>query len=274
MTRYLLSHVIRRLLMIVVVCSLAADSTFGQQVDPASPALKKFLTRFDAIESRGFVNTLRPGSTGIGYTLETLLNIEENNSPAGDFLGMEVKAYRDNETQFDDHEKMNLFLKEPTWLDDYSSAERIRAYGYVDDEGRHAWYQSVTSTPNKAGLALRVDRDDSQVTFMRRGQPIAVWNFDVLRNRLNEKHSEAVFVAAETKGKGMDEQFHFRTVTYCAAPSLERFLQLIEEGDVIVELRMHVKETGIARNHGTAFRVRKHRLKDLYRTQIHCRPVP
>lgn len=238
-----------------------------------SIALNEFLKRFDCIAERGFVTTLRAGPTGVGYTLESLLKIEENNSPQGDFHGMEIKAYRDSESRFDDHEKMNLFLKEPAWLDGMKSADRIKAYGYVDENGRQAWYQSVTSRVNSSGLRLQVDRASRVVRFLRDGAEIGQWSYDVLEKRLLEKHSETVFVAAETRGEGNAEQFHYRTVTYCAAPSVTRFVKLIEEGDVILELRMHINRTGGARNHGSAFRVRKHRLVDLYREQTLYRPV-
>ncbi len=240
---------------------------------PDSPALREFLKRYDPVSKRGFVTTLRPGSTGIGYTLETLLQIQENNSPRGDLLGMEIKAYRDGEEQFDDQHKMNLFLKEPEWQDGKTSADRIREYGYVDDNGRQAWYQSVTCKPNSTGLKLSVDRDARLVLFLRNDQQIGRWKFDVLQKRLTEKLSEAVFVAAATRGTGQGEQFHFRTVTYCAQPAVEKLIELVESGDVILELRMHIKPTGGARNHGTAFRLKKHRLKDLFAQQVRCRPI-
>lgn len=37
------------------------------------------ISRLAVIKNMGWVKTLRSGSTGIGYTLETLLEIEENN---------------------------------------------------------------------------------------------------------------------------------------------------------------------------------------------------
>ena len=239
-----------------------------------SKALTEFLKRFDPIAERGFVRTQRTGSTGIGYTLETLLQIEENNSPGGDFLGMEIKAYRGDELEFSDSEKMNLFLKEPTWLDGRTSAERVHQYGYRDEErNRQAWYQSVTSRPNDSLLKFFVDHDRMLVELHREDVAVAQWTFDVLGKRLLEKHSETVFVAAETRGKGSDEEFHYQTVTYCAKPSVAKLIDLIESGDVILELRMHVKPTGGVRNHGTAFRVRKNRLVDLYAIQKRCRPL-
>ena len=261
--------------LLVVLCSIdcRSDEARNRAAADSSVALQGFLKRFDPVAERGFIRTQRAGATGIGYTLESLLNIDENNSPQGDLLGMEIKAYRDSESRFDDHDKMNLFLKEPEWLDSRSVAERIQAFGYVDPEGRHAWYQSVTSVRNSSGLQLKVDRPNQCVLMLRNDEPIARWTFAVLAKRLHEKHTEAVFVAAETRGEGRDEEFHFRTVTYCASASVERLVELIEDRDVVLELRMHVKPTGGARNHGTAFRVRKHRLVDLYEVQQLCRPI-
>ena len=258
---------------VVTCCAAAVDGNreTSDQI-PQTPALTELLKRFDRITAMGFVRTQRSGSTGVGYTLESLLGIRENNSPRGDLLGMEIKAYRDSETEFDDRGKMNLFLKEPEWSDSRTTARRIAAYGYTDEDGRKAWYQSVTSRTNSAGLRLKVARDAEAVLLQRRGRTIGRWTFEVLHRRLTEKLTETVFVAAEARGKGREEEFRYQTVTYCARPSAERLTELIETGDVIVELRMHLKSAQTARNHGTAFRVRKHRLADLFEVQIRCRP--
>ena len=41
--------------------------------------LEEFRKRFNEIRDMGFVQSLRKGSTGVGYTFEELLGIEENN---------------------------------------------------------------------------------------------------------------------------------------------------------------------------------------------------
>ena len=240
--------------------------------DAQREVLDQFLIRFDRISDQGFVKTRRTGDTGVGYTLESLLELEENNSPRGDFLGMEVKAYRDSEDEFDDHEKMNLFLKEPEWSDGLKSAERVHQYGYRDLNGRQAWYLSVTGKVNDAGLQLQVNQQRDSLTILRHGQAIGSWSVDILQKRLTEKHSHSVFVAVETRGEGKDEEFRYRTVTWCRHPSAARLLGLVDSGDVIVELRMHLRDNGSVRNHGTAFRVRKHQLEHLFAMQERVRP--
>lgn len=258
--------------------SLFAGNAYSQDASNVdsraqNTVLEEFLRKFDQISARGYVKTLRPGDTGIGFTLESLLEIPENNSPRGDFKGMEIKAYRDSENQFDDQEKMNLFLKEPEWLDGLKGSERIQQYGYVDENGRQAWYLSVTSRKNDAGLQLVQEEQGDQIELHRHGVAIARWTQEVLEQRLQEKHTHSVFVGADSRGTGADEEFWYRTVTWCREPSARRLMELAATGDVIVELRMHLRPDGSARNHGTAFRIRKHKLQTLFSEQKTLRPV-
>lgn len=235
--------------------------------------MTEFLNRFDRIRSAGFVPTRRRGPTGVGYTLESLMGIEENNSPRGDLMGMEVKAMRKKQGESVERKKINLFLKEPVWQDALTTAQRIEQNGYLDASGKRAWYQAVTSQPNNRKLALRIDRPRQQVLLTRGQTTLGHWSFATLEKRLQEKLSEVVFVEAHVRGRAEKEEFRYTTVTYCAGPSVDRFLRVLEEGDVILELRMHVQPTGRGRNHGTAFRIRQNRLMDLYEVQKQCRPL-
>lgn len=260
-------------LLLISVYGAASQQTSTVVTKSQESILQEFLVQFDKVSARGFVKTLRPGDTGVGYTLETLLEIPENNSPRGDFQGMEIKAYRDSETTFDDQDKMNLFLKEPEWLDGLTTAERIQQYGYKDPNGRQAWYLSVTSRRNDADLQLVVKGQGDVLELHRHNVPIARWSLEVIEQRLQEKHAHSVFIGAESRGKGADEEFWYKTVTWCQEPSAKRLLELTANGDIIVELRMHLRPDGSARNHGTAFRIRKHKLQTLFREQETVRPV-
>ena len=78
----------------------------------ASSAVE-LLGLLQGIARRGFIDSLRAGDTGIGYTLETLLGIEENSRPAPDYLGIELKASR---LRSDGRRnRSNLFSKKPDW---------------------------------------------------------------------------------------------------------------------------------------------------------------
>lgn len=233
--------------------------------------MKKFLVKFDAVSAKGFTPTLRSGSTGIGYTLETLLDIKENNNPQGDFLGIELKSHRGDDFSTSSSKKMNLFLKEPRWLDGLSHKERIPRYGYVDDNGRTALYSTATSRENSHGLKLIPA--EKEVFLAHKSEKVATWGHEILAGRLQEKLKETIFVGAETRGTGRSEEFHFQTALYCREPSAQRLADLIATGEAMVEMRMHIKESGSARNHGTAFRIRQNSLPQLYRMIVLCRGV-
>lgn len=236
-----------------------------------SDGLQKFLAKFDEVSAKRFTPTLRSGSTGIGYTLETLLDIKENNNPQGDFLGIELKSHRGDDFSTSSSKKMNLFLKEPRWLDGLSHKERIPKYGYVDDNGRTALYSTATSRENSHGLKLIPA--EREVFLAHKGEKVATWDHEILAGRLQEKLKETIFVGAETRGSGRSEEFHFQTALYCREPSARRLASLIATGEAMVEMRMHIKESGSARNHGTAFRIRQNSLPQLYRMIVLCRGV-
>jgi hypothetical protein len=51
--------------------------------------IKEFAVKFKKIKKKGFVQSMRKGPTAIGYTLEALLNIGENNIAHPDIEGAE-----------------------------------------------------------------------------------------------------------------------------------------------------------------------------------------
>ncbi len=130
----------------------------------------------------------------------------------------------------------------------------------------------MTCRENSEGLCLQRDDRGRLLLLLDEADAIACWPYDVLAQRLAEKHEQAVYVGAATQGDGRSERFHYRTVEYCQHPSVERLLGILEQGDIIVELRMHVGSNRRARNHGTAFRIRKDRIQDLYETRQTLRP--
>jgi len=228
-----------------------------------SPALTRLLALFDDVSSRGYVRTLRQGPTGVGYTFETLLGIDENNFRGPDFEGIEIKCYR--LSRGSSNVKKNLFLREPRWIDDYSDmASRVRAYGYIDEDGRPAIYSAVTANLNCHGACLEVSAGEEKVYLSFNGARVAEWTYRQLQERLDEKLTHAVFIGAKKRGAAAQEEFHYVMFKYCRHPSVESFTSLIESGQVIVELRMHVNDAGAVRNHGTAFRLLEDRLPDLF----------
>lgn len=144
-------------------------------------------------------------------------------------------------------------------------AERIKKYGYIDDAGRYTLYSTVKKDENSHHLKLSVVANAEKIDIERYTIPIAFYNYTDIQKRLAEKHNETAFVAANSRGSGASEEFHYRMLTYCTSPNISSFVSLLASGSILLELRMHIGSSGSVRNHGSAFRVMKNRIPDLYR---------
>lgn len=222
-------------------------------------SMDELLQGFNKIQMKGFVGSLRSGSTGVGYTFETMMGIDENNSSGPDFKGIEIKCFRLKDGVVD--QKKNLFLQEPRWIDGLPNTNsRVKAYGYIDKErNRNALYSSVKVRQNSHGLRIAIDDEKKELSIEYQKEPIAVYSFDIIEKRLKEKLADSVYIGAKRRRGRDGEEFHYCTLTYYANPSTQEFVNLVKLGFINIELRMHE-----SRNHGTCFRVLESKLPFLY----------
>lgn len=78
-----------------------------------SPVVDELLRELKGVCARGYVRTLRPGDTGVGMTLETLLGIAANSARTPDYRGIERKAKRRRKRGSTN--RSTLFSKVPAW---------------------------------------------------------------------------------------------------------------------------------------------------------------
>jgi hypothetical protein len=72
----------------------------------------ELLSKLKSIHRRGFVNTVVRGDTGIGMTLEQLLEISPNSAKTPDYKGIEIKSSR---YKASNKNRVNLFTQVPNW---------------------------------------------------------------------------------------------------------------------------------------------------------------
>ncbi|GAB2753736.1 MvaI/BcnI family restriction endonuclease [Sinomonas soli] len=251
--------------------ALAASTYAILPVVPArftpDAALSELLVKFDEIKSQGFVPTLRRGTTGVGYTFETMVGIEENNSPDADYKGIEIKCILDNENGAQKG-NLNLFQCGPKWELPAPNAKRLETIGAINGEGRLACYSAVTTVPNNRGLWLSRDPEESLLRIQKSGPaghiPVGTWPLERLAKRLAQKHTRAVFVSTKRR-RGDDgiDSYYYDELLYCEEPSIERFIDLMHNRRVIFEFAMSQKESGGIRNHGYPWRLVDERDLDL-----------
>jgi hypothetical protein len=205
--------------------------------------------KLSALKQRGYVVSMRRGNTGIGYTLETLLGVDENNLQLPDLGGIELKAQRSGTTSL-----ITLFtFNRGAWK--MKQAEVIEKYGYRDTNDRLSLYSTTNSTPNSQGLFIRIE-DEYVRLYHVDGTLIAQWLGEGLARSFGEKMPALVAVFADTRINSDDnEEFWFNEAYLLKQPDASNILELIRNDTIVVDIRMHINDKGSVRNHGTGFRI-------------------
>lgn len=206
----------------------------------------------------------RAGPTGVGYTLETYLGIAANSSRAPDLGFAELKAYRRG-AQRGPGKLVSLFAKTPNWMGIAKGPDLLSRYGYHDPaRDRQALYCTITTTPNTLGWSLVLDYEARQVFVAHEGDHVLRYDLEVLEHCLAMKHPATLFVVADARGTGANEEFRYGDVVLCREPSLARFIELVEEGLLGLDFTLHFRADGSARDHGYLWRIRESAIPRLY----------
>lgn len=139
---------------------------------------------------------------------------------------------------------------------------------YIDEAQRSALYCLVsTIKPNPQGLKLSVDKQNGtiQLLHFESKEIITTWGIYVIVGKFMVKMDKLLLVYADNIIDDTNlEGFHYNQAYLLIKPSDKKFLQTFDDGKIIIDIRMHIKEKGGVRNHGTAFRVNEQDLKLLY----------
>jgi len=208
-----------------------------------------FKRKLKTIKDMGWIVSKRRGNTGIGYTLETLLGIKENNLKDPDFGNIELKSQRKNASN-----KITMFTFNKTaWK--IRQKDLIEKYGYIDTSGRKALYCTVNTNPNPQGLFLKVE-DEKLRLYHVDNTLIAEWKAIDLVETFKKKMPALIVVRADNRINSEEkEEFYFNEAYFLKNPDINNFIHFLCENIVVVDIRMYIKKNGVVRNHGTAFRI-------------------
>lgn len=228
--------------------------------------LNELKQKLEQIKKQGFVKTHRSGDTGIGKTLEDLLNIQENNIPLHDITGIaELKAYRKEAKSM-----LTLFTIEPLPKGGDRDRLLLDNFGYSKrDNKRSKELHSTLSCKryNNQNLKVSVCKDRIKVTG--KGKRLNIyWGMDALEKKFNNKLPALVYVLADRKDINSDEYFHFNEAYFLKDFSFDLFKKMVRRDQIVVDFRMYYRPNGTVRNHGTGFRVKINRLYDCFKTKV------
>lgn len=225
--------------------------------------LKEIQEKLESLKHKGFVPSKRRGPTGIGHTLEQELQLDETNIAVPDIGGrVELKANRRDSSSL-----ITLFtFNRGIWQ--IPQKEVIEKYGYVDENGRKALYNTIyVDKQNSQGLTLTIDKENNQVklTHKASGELVAVWSVYTIVGKFISKLERAIFVFAQSrkddKGK---EEFYFDEAYLLEQPSPDKFMEAFAKSIIAIDIRMYIKDSGAVRNHGTGIRIFEKDIPQLY----------
>ncbi|MBU1037238.1 glycosyl hydrolase [Patescibacteria group bacterium] len=214
----------------------------------------------------GFIKTHRKGDTGIGKTLEDLLEIKENNIPLPDIKDIaELKAYRRSTKSM-----LTLFTLEP--LPKGGDRDRILLdnFGYSKRQNNRAkeLHSTISSKRyNNQNLKLSVEKDKIKVKGKNRRLNI-YWNMESLQEKFEQKIPALIYVLADSKIIKNEEYFYFNEAYLLDGFDFELFKKMVRRDYIVADFRMYYRPNGSVRNHGTGFRIKINQLYNCFDNKI------
>ena len=155
-----------------------------------------------------------------------------------------------------------MFSKTPF----YNPIDRIQClenFGYLDNNNRLSLNITLNyGHPNNQGWLLNYIQD--KLYAQNKTTEVFYWLQEELKNKLNEKHNRSMFVFAQKRGTGLNEEFYFKKALYARKASIKNFNNQLFEGNVSLDFVMHKKSNGTVRDHGFLFKIDKINIPNLF----------
>lgn len=216
---------------------------------------KQLKKKLEEIKKKGFIKTHRAHDTGIGKTLEDLLNIEENNLRLPDVGDIELKAKR-----IDSNSMLTIATKSPEPKG--TNKLLFEKYKYFDEDWNYSLHSTVYGS-RKNSQSLQVVFENNRLVLKNKLNIEAYWPISIFNDVLRSKSDKILLVFAETKGerKTKNEQFHYIEAYMLSKLNIDKFKTAIESDKLKIDIRIGSyksgKNKGKYHDHGTGFRINK-----------------
>lgn len=243
------------------------------------------------IKGMGWIKNRRLGNVGgVGNTLEDLLDVTENNLQLPDFGEWELKSQRAETGSL-----LTLFHGEPKPRNARIVPQLLLPlYGRLHQDAgilypatERSFRQTINTTSfSDRGFKVSVNRNSECILitfnyrmiddrhaewrkFIRESvgigdiDPTPYWTFADISQKLKAKLNNLMYVKAETKNISGIEFFKYNEIEAYIDPTLERFLGLIEDGEIYIDF-----DARTGHNHGTKFRIKPAEKNNLYQQHI------
>ncbi len=239
---------------------------------------KEYIIRqFRKVKALGYVRSNRPNNTGIGKTFEDYMGVVENNLDAPDLADYEIKSHRDDANSY-----VTIFTKGPSFPKKANKyLKDMFGEPYEDNPALKKLHTSMfADRPNsfagKYSFRLVNDRFNGLIYIEIRSlatgdlldRSCGYTYLDIV-SALQRKLNNLFYVTADRKHAGDGtELFHFNHAEIYAEPSIDKFLDMVDRGLIMYDIRIGSyssgKNYGRPHDHGSGFRILARNLHELY----------
>lgn len=222
-----------------------------------------------------WIESKSKGNSGVGITLESLLQKERENFELPDYKGIEIKAKCSKKEKH-----VTLFSAVPdSYL--FEIKRLLIEYGYPDHQYPQfkvfnlSIYGHRKIKLNNNYFKLHVDWKNKKVILriydndFRIIDELVSWSFEILQEKLERKLNKLAFVRAERKFEHNIVYFKYKQINFYQLISFERFLTLIENGIIRITFRIGIykneKRFGQIYDHGTCFSIDEYNITKLFK---------
>ncbi len=240
---------------------------------------EKIIEEFRKIKALGFVKSNRKNNTGIGKTFEDYIGVVENNLDEPDLFGYEIKSHRDEASSY-----VTLFTKSPNFpskanaylnsnfgtpYNDNPTLKKLHTSMFASKFNTYGDKYSFKLINDRAGKVIKIGVYDINTKELINDS--VGYTYDCLGKILEKKLKNLFYVSAEREYREGIEYFHFNKAEIYTNPSLDKFLDLIDKGLIMYDIRIGSyqsgKNLGKPHDHGSGFRIIESNMKLLFGTQ-------
>ena len=236
--------------------------------------MRNLLVKFLEVKERGWIESLRKGTTGIGYTFETLIGKKEETLPIADFQGIEIKVKRryskgtitlfnaapDNEVyatkriyeQYSIHNRNFNYYK--TFMINVNSID-MKKYG------KH-YFKLAIDNKNKL---IRMNIYDEKKELLENK---VSWSYELIKEKIKLKIANLAIIKADIKKVKDKVYYKYYHIKFLEIKGFDEFIKLIDEGIITITFKISVdlsmKKFGEMKNHGIGFDINEKNINKLY----------
>lgn len=238
--------------------------------------LQLIKNKFQLINDKGWIESKRKGNTGVGYTLERLFEIEENNFEIPDFIIFELKTHLSCPESY-----ITLFNATPDG-DYLFEIERLKEkFGYPDKTIKQykvlncdLFSRQINNLGRSFKQTIKFDYNENKIRLHIMDNNLQLidkevsWSFELLKEKFERKLKYLAFVNADKKFFNGKVYYKYNKITFYKSYSFGKFIELLEKGKIRISLKIGVfksgKNIGKTHDHGTSFSILEKDLCLLY----------